>query len=415
MKIGVCFVGLNGGVATTSVAAALSIAKGISPGWGLYTETLMSTVKDGQLDRHDQKPIKDVLGLNDFSEMIFAGWDIEEGNGYQYAKELKLFSPDILEQIRSEMESIRPWKGIFSKEWIKNLDGHFVLTGSHRENAEEIRKNIRDFKMQNGISNVVVIDIASTEVYKEPVEVHQSLAAFEQGLDLSNPAIGPGMIYCYAALQEGCPWANFTPSLIEEMPALRELAEKNRVPVAGKDGKTGQTLIKTAMAPIFALKNLNVQGWFSTNILGNKDGLVLDDPGSLKSKIVSKSSVLSSILKQDNEPFHKVAINYYPPRGDNKEAWDNIDFRGILGEDMQIKVNFLCKDSILAAGNVLDLIRFLSYSKEKGDYGVQEHLSFFFKSPLTMNNKPAIHNFFKQEGMLKDYMRQKAYGVGYKG
>ena len=269
-----------------------------------------------------------------------------------------------------------------------------------------------EFKNKNNLVNVVVINVASTEVYHEISEVHQSLESFEEGLKNNHSQIGPAQIYAYAAISEGCPYANFTPSISEEIPALRELAIKTNTPIAGKDGKTGQTLMKTAIAPIFRLKNLKVEGWFSTNILGNKDGLVLDEPGSLKSKIMTKSSVLDQILGYS--PIHKVNINYYPPRGDDKEAWDNIDIKGILGMPMQIKINFLCKDSILAAGSVLDLVRILNYCKQTGEKGVQEQLSFFFKSPTTLEfGKQPIHDFFKQEGMLKDWIRNKAYGVSY--
>ena len=412
-KLGVLMIGLNGAVSTTTIAAAMAISKGLCPNYGLYTETPMSAVKEGKLDRRDQKPIKEVLGLVDFKDLVFGGWDIEDENVYDCAKKLKIVPPEIVETLSEELKEIRPQQSIFSSEYLKALEGKFVTGGNLLEKADKIRRDIRHFKKQHGRDAIVVINVASTEVYHTPTDAHKSLDAFEKGLKENNPDIGPAQVYAYAAMSEGAPYINFTPSLAEETPALRELADKTKTPVAGKDGKTGQTLMKTAIAQIFGLKNLYVDGWFSTNILGNKDGLVLDEPGSLKSKIVTKSNVLSQILGYD--PFHKVYINYYPPRGDDKEAWDNIDFRGVLGQPMQLKLNFLCKDSILAAGSILDLIRLIHYAKQQDEYGVQEQFSFFFKSPDTKEpRKQPIHGFFKQEGMLKEWMREKAYGVRYK-
>ncbi len=413
-KVGVLLVGFNGGVANTTMVAAMAIARGLTPPYGLYTETFMSTVKDGKLDRHTQRPIKEVLQLADFSEFVFGGWDIEEGNSYLYAKELKIAPEKIIEVLTDDLKVLKPWPGIFSKNYVRNLEGKYLLSGENLfEKAQKIRQNIRDFKAQHKLTGVVVINVASTEVYHEPSAVHQSLVQFEEAMMQNHAEVSPAQTYAYAAIAEGVPYANFTPSIAEEIPALRELAKKTKAPVAGKDGKTGQTLIKTAVAPVFRLKNLHVEGWFSTNILGNKDGLVLDEPGSLKSKIVTKSSVLDQILGYN--PVHKVNINYYPPRGDDKEAWDNIDFLGILGQPMQIKINFLCKDSILAAGSVLDLVRFLDYCQRKGESGIQEQLSFFFKLPNTADpQQQPIHDFFKVEGILKDWIREKAFNTIYR-
>lgn len=413
-KVGVLLAGFNGGVATTTVAAAIAISKGLCPRYGIYTETLMSSVKKGKLDRRDQRPIKEVLGLVDFKDLVFGGWDIENEDLYSCTKKLGIVQLEIIEKISSELKKLRPWPGVFSKEYVRRLKGKYLISGKTLyEKANKLRENIRNFKKEHNLKDLVVINVGSTEVYHEPTKVHSSLQAFEKGLKENSPDIGPAQIYAYAAVSGGVPYANFTPSLAEEIPVLRKLANKTKTPIAGKDGKTGQTLLKTAIAQIFRIKNLYVKGWFSTNILGNKDGLVLDEPGSLKSKIKTKSSVLKDILGYDT--FHKVNINYYPPRGDEKEAWDNIDFLGVLGRPMQIKVNFLCRDSILAAGSVLDLIRLLNYAKQRGEYGVQEQLSFFFKSPDTEEEGARkIHGFFKQEGMLKDWLREKVYGVRYK-
>ncbi len=412
-KIGVLLVGLNGCVASTSVIASLAMAKDLTPKYGLYTETSMSPVKDGKLDRQNQIPIKEVLGLIDFKDIVFGGWDIEERDLYHCAIDNKVAPPVIIEVLKNELSQIKSWPGIFSKQFIKNLDAIHHATGATLfEQAEQLKLNIRNFKETHHLSSVIIINTASTEVYHISTAVHESINSFEEGLKQNDTTISPAQIYAYAAISESCPYANFTPSIAEEIPALRELALNTKTPIAGKDGKTGQTLLKTAIAPMFRLKNLHVEGWFSTNILGNKDGLVLDDPGSLKSKIMTKSSVLDQILGYS--PYHKVNINYYPPRGDDKEAWDNIDFTGILGMPMQIKVNFLCKDSILAAGNVLDLVRLLEYSHRFGECGVQEQLGFFFKCPIMIDQKAQpIHDFFKQEGILKDWFREKAYGVKY--
>lgn len=410
--IGVLLVGVNGGVATTSIVAAKAIAHGLSPTYGLYTETLMSQVRDGKLDRHDQRPIKEILGLIDFNNVVFGGWDVEDRNVYDCARELKIAPEKIIQQLESELTTIRSFPAVFSSDYVRNLKGTYLLDdGTLWEKVGRLRQHIREFKILQGITDVIIVNVASTEVYHDISVVHKSLTFFEEGLRTNSRDISPAQMYAYAAIAEGAAYVNFTPSIAEEIPALLELATTMRTPIAGKDGKTGQTLVKTAVAPIFRLKNLHVQGWFSTNILGNKDGFVLDEPGSLKSKIMTKSSVLDQILGYS--PYHKVNINYYPPRGDDKEAWDNIDIEGILGMPMQIKINFLCRDSILAAGSVLDLVRLVNYCQRQGAWGVQEQLSFFFKAPDTTEGRKPIHDFFKQEGMLKDWMREKALGVKY--
>lgn len=415
--VGVLFVGLNGGVATTSIVGAYAISEGLVPPTGLYTETMMSSVVDGKLDRYNQKPIKDVLGLVDMGNLVFGGWDIEDGNVYEYAKDLEIAPKEIVDKLRDKLVSIGPMPGVFNQNYVKNLEGNYVIPPKDLADITYVlRDNISKFKERHDLENVIVVNVASTEKYNPLDDVHSSLESFQSGLEDNNQQISPSQLYAYAALFEGAPYINFTPSIAEEIPALQELAQQSKTPIAGKDGKTGQTLIKTAVAPVFRLKNLYVDGWFSTNILGNKDGLVLNHPESLESKIKTKASVLDQILGKtpDNwSGIHDVNINYYPPRGDDKEAWDNIDFSGLLGMPMQLKLNFLCKDSILAGGAVLDLVRFMDYCKKEGEVGIQEQLSFFFKSPDTTEGKDPIHDFFKQEGILKDWLREKAFGVTY--
>ena len=414
-KLGVLFVGVNGSVATTSIVSAKAVAAGLSKEYGLYTSTLMSKVKDGKLERYNQKPIKEILDLIGYDQVVFGGWDIENEreNTFNYARELGIVPKEVVDSLRNELIYIKAMPGFYSEEFIKNLQGLYILKQpTLKEKVQQLKNDITSFQKNHQLNQCVVINVSSTEAFHAPERMHQDLAQFEHEIAMNSSIIGPAQIYAYAALSCGAAYVNFTPSLAEDIPAIQELAKKVKRPIAGKDGKTGQTLMKTALAPVFRLKNLHVEGWFSTNILGNKDGLVLDEPGSLKSKIVTKSGVLNGILGY--EPYHKVNINYYPPRGDDKEAWDNIDFKGILGMPMQLKINFLCRDSILAAGSILDLIRFMEYCLRQGEVGIQEQLSFFFKSPtLSDKSRQPIHDFFKQEGMLKDWLREKAFGVSY--
>lgn len=399
-KIGVCIVGLNGGVSTTSITAASALGKNLIPLFGLYTETqLFDDIRSSE----SKSIIKNALNLVDFKDVVFAGWDIEKNNVYNSALKLKIVPKEVLEKL-PELANIKAWPGIFSKKFVKMLDGHDIIKSNLYEQANEIMNNINDFKKEQSLETVIVINLSSTEIYQEITDVHQTLEAFEKGMKINDSRISPGQIYAYAAVKTGSPYINFTPSLTAEIPAILKLAEETKVPIAGKDGKTGQTLLKTALAPIFKYKNLYVAGWFSTNILGNKDGFVLSDPESFEAKRRTKAGVLRSILNYDVDP-HIVKINYYPPRGDEKEAWDNIDILGVFGEQMQIKINFLCKDSILATGNVLDLIRLIHKCKQLGLGGFQEQLSFFFKSPYSKTNKP-IHDFFKQESMLRKWLME---------
>jgi len=413
-KVGLLFVGLNCGVSTTSLMGAVAIGKGLIEPLGLYTETLTSPVVNGKLDRQNQESIKKVLGLLDYSDAVFGGWDIVNESVLESARKLKIIPDTEIDRIAEDIKDIQSWPGVFSQEYIQNLKPEKSLEGTLYEQAQQIRTNIREFKVKHNLEQVVIFNCASTEAYHELTKVHQTLENFENAMKENSSEIGPGQVYAYAGIMEGCGYVNFTPSMTAEIPALEQLSIEKRVPITGKDGKTGQTLVKTVIAPLFRLKNLQVDGWFSTNILGNKDGLVLDDPGSFESKRRTKADVLTNMLGYEVRD-HIVKINYYRPRGDDKEAWDNIDFRGIFGQPMQLKMNFLCKDSILAAGNVLDLARLMTHLLEnKREGGIQEQLSFFFKAPYTSGGKQAIHEFFKQEGMLKDWIREERYGVGYK-
>jgi myo-inositol-1-phosphate synthase len=322
---------------------------------------------------------------------------------------------ELLNQIKPFLQSIKPRQAVFDRNYVKKLDGHYAKKGKNKMDlAEQLRQDIRDFKTQSGADRLVMIWCGSTEVFLQPSAVHSSVSAFERGLEANDETIAPSMIYAYAALQEGVPFANGAPNLTVDIPVMLELSKRNHAPIAGKDFKTGQTLMKTILAPGFKARMLGVSGWFSTNILGNRDGEVLDDPGSFKTKEESKLSVLDRILQPELYPelykeiHHKVRINYYPPRGDNKEGWDNIDIFGWLGYPMQIKVDFLCRDSILAAPIVLDLILFLDLaqrSQELCGLGIQEWLSFYLKSPMTAPGLYPEHDLFIQLMKLKNTLR----------
>jgi myo-inositol-1-phosphate synthase len=327
----------------------------------------------------------------------------------------KVLEADLIEQLAEPLSAIRPMPAVFSPEYVKRLNGTHVKKGSSkRELGEALRDDIRRFMKAEGCQRAVMLWCASTEIYIEPSAVHGDLAAFEKGLDDSDPAIAPSMIYAWAALQEGVPFANGAPNLTVDIPALQQLARRRGVPLAGKDFKTGQTLMKTTVAPMLKARMLGLQGWFSTNILGNRDGEVLDDPGSFKTKEVSKLSVLEHILQPKLYPDlyghfdHKVCINYYPPRGDNKEGWDAIDIVGWLGYPMQIKVNFLCRDSILAAPVALDIALFMDLAARAGMKGIQEWLSFYFKSPMHGDGLYPEHDLFIQQAKLKNTLRHLA-------
>jgi len=399
-----------GAVATTFIAGVLAVRKGIASPIGSVTQ--MGTIRLGKRTEGRSPLVKDFVPLAGLNDIVFGGWDIFEDNCYESAMHAGVLEKDLLAQIRPELEAIKPWKAVFDRQYVKRLDGPNVKKGKNkRDLAEQLREDIRNFKKAHNLSRLVMIWCGSTEIFLTESPAHQTLEAFEKALEANDPSIPSSMIYTYAALMEGVPYANGAPNLSVDVPAMMDLALANQVPITGKDFKTGQTLIKTVIAPGLKARLLGVQGWYSTNILGNRDGEVLDDPESFKTKEESKKSVLDYILQPDLYPqlykdiCHVVRINYYPPRGDNKEGWDNIDIVGWLGYPMQLKINFLCRDSILAAPIVLDLVIFLDLAKRAGWSGIQEWLSFFFKSPMHAKNLYPEHDLFIQSMKLKNTLR----------
>ena len=399
-----------GAVATTFIAGVLAVRKGLATPIGSVTQ--MGTIRLGKRTDNRAPLVKDFVPLAGLDDIVFGGWDIFEDNCYESAKHAGVLDDRLLEQIRPELEAIKPWKAVFDQKYVKRLDGPNVKKGKNKKDlAEQLRQDIRNFKREHELSRLVMIWCGSTEIFLTESPAHQSVEAFEKGLEANDPSIPSSMIYTYAALMEGVPYANGAPNLSVDVPAMMDLAQQNQVPICGKDFKTGQTLIKTVIAPGLKARLLGVQGWYSTNILGNRDGEVLDDPESFKTKEESKKSVLDYILQPDLYPqlykdiCHVVRINYYPPRGDNKEGWDNIDLVGWLGYPMQLKINFLCRDSILAAPIVLDLVIFLDLAKRAGWSGIQEWLSFFFKSPMHAKDLYPEHDLFIQSMKLKNTLR----------
>jgi myo-inositol-1-phosphate synthase len=399
-----------GAVSTTTIAGVLAVRRGLAKPIGSLTQ--MGTVRLGKRTDARSPAIKDFVPLATLDDIVFAGWDIFEDNAYEAAKTAGVLDASLLDQIRPELEAIRPWPAVFDRHYVKRLDGPNVKTGANkRELANQVREDIRRFKDTNTLDRVVMVWCGSTEIYLTEGEAHASVAAFEKALEANDPAIPSSMVYAYAAIKEGIPYANAAPNLSADVPALLELAQSSGSPVAGKDLKTGQTLIKTIIAPGLKSRLLGVEGWYSTNILGNRDGEVLDDPESFKTKEESKKSVLDYILQPNLYPelyeklCHVVRINYYPPRGDNKEGWDNIDIFGWLGYPMQLKINFLCRDSILAAPIVLDVALFLDLAKRAGMDGIQEWLSFYFKSPMHAAGLYPEHDLFIQLMKLKNTLR----------
>jgi myo-inositol-1-phosphate synthase len=408
-KLGVMCVGL-GAVATTFIAGVLAVRKGLASPIGSMTQ--MGTIRLGKRTEGRSPLVKDFVPLADLNDIVFGGWDIFEDNCYESAKHAGVLESSLLDQIKPELEAIKPWKAVFDRYYVKRLDGPNVKKGKNkRDLAEQLRADIRAFKKDNNLSRLVMIWCASTEIFLTESPAHESIEALEKGLEANDPSIPSSMVYAYAALMEGIPFANGAPNLTVDVPAMMDLAHKNQVPITGKDFKTGQTLLKTVIAPGLKARLLGVKGWYSTNILGNRDGEVLDDPESFKTKEESKKSVLDYILQPDLYPqlygdiCHVVRINYYPPRGDNKEGWDNVDIFGWLGYPMQLKVNFLCRDSILAAPIVLDLVIFLDLAKRVGWSGIQEWLSFFFKSPMHAKDLYPEHDLFIQSMKLKNTLR----------
>ncbi len=408
-KLGVLTPGM-GAVATTFIAGVLSIRKGHGKPIGSLTQ--MGTIRLGKRTENRSPKIKDFVPLAELDDLVFGGWDIFEDNAYDAALKAGVLDKDDINVVKEELQQIKPMPAVFDPEYVKKLNGSYVKQGKNKMDlAEQLRDDIRNFIKEHQLSRAVMVWCGSTEVYLQPDEVHTSIEKFEKAMLENHPAIAPSMLYAYAAIKEGIPYANGAPNLTVDIPALQQLARELNVPIAGKDFKTGQTFMKTLLAPGLKARLLGLHGWFSTNILGNRDGEVLDDPMSFKSKEVSKLGVLEYILQPDLYPdlysniYHKVRINYYPPRGDNKEGWDNIDIFGWLGYPMQIKIDFLCRDSILAAPIVLDLALFLDLAQRSGMYGIQEWLSFYFKSPMVAPNLYPEHDIFIQLMKLKNTLR----------
>ena len=408
-KLGVLMPGM-GAVATTFMAGVELVKKGLAEPVGSLTQ--LGTIRLGKRTENRVPKIKDFVPLSGLDELVFGGWDAFPDDAYEAATVAGVLEKDHLDAVREELESIKPFPAVFDARYVARLEARHVKSyGSLREAAEQVREDIRSFKKRHGLERAVMVSCASTEAYLQPQEAHFSVEKFEEALDRSDPAISPSMVYAYAAIMEGVPYANGAPSLAVDVPALTELADERGVPVAGKDFKTGQTFMKTIIAPGLKARMLGLEGWYSTNILGNRDGEVLDDAASLKSKEVSKLSVLNHILQPELYPelygdiTHVVKINYYPPRGDAKEGWDNIDIFGWLGYPMQIKINFLARDSILAAPIVLDLALFMDLAQRAGMGGIQEWLSFYFKSPMVLPELYPEHDLFIQLMKLKNTLR----------
>lgn len=411
-KLGILLPGL-GAVATTTIAGVIAVNKGLSEPVGSLTQ--IGRMRVGKRTQKNNPLIKDVVPIHPLKDVVFGGWDIYEDNVYEAALHAEVLDKKLLDQIKGPLTKIKPMRAVFDPVYVKRLDGKYVKKGKTKMDlAKAIMKDIESFKKENKCDRLVMVWCGSTEIYIQESEVHKSLAALEKGMKENHKDIPPSMLYAYAAIKMGVPYANGAPNLSCDIPALVELAEKTMTPIAGKDFKTGQTLMKTVIAPGLKARALGVDGWFSTNILGNRDGAVLDDPDNFKTKEVSKLSVLEEIFEPESQPelykdmYHKVRINYYPPRGDNKESWDNIDIRGWLNYPMQIKINFLCRDSILAAPIVLDLALFLDLAKRAGMYGIQEWLSFYLKSPQAPQGLHPIHDIFKQLNKLENTLRHMA-------
>ena len=408
-KLGILLVGL-GAVSTTTIAGVFAIRKGLAKPIGSLAE--MGTIRLGKRTEGRSPLIREFVPLATLDDIVFGGWDIFADNCYEAAKHAGVLEDKLLDQVKDELAAVKPMSAVFDRQYVKRLDGPNVKTGKNKKDlADQLIADIRRFKADNNCDRIVVIWAGSTEIFAVEAPCHVSLAAFEKGLLESDPAIASSMIYAYAAISEGLPYGNAAPNLSAEVPALQELAAKTGSPVCGSDMKTGQTLIKTIIAPGLKARLIGVKGWYSTNILGNRDGEVLDDPESFKTKEESKKGALDYIFQPHLYPdlykdiAHVVRINYYPPRGDNKEGWDNIDIFGWLDYPMQLKINFLCRDSILAAPIVLDVALFLDLAKRSGMKGIQEWLSFYFKSPMHAKDLYPEHDLFIQLMKLKNTLR----------
>jgi len=399
-----------GAVSTTLMSGVELVRQGHSLPVGSLTQ--MGTIRLGRRTEGRVPKIKDFVKLAELNDLVFGGWDIYKDSAYQAAAKAGVLEAKDLDKAKKFLDGVKPMKAAFDQNYVKNLSGTNVKKGKNKfDLAEQIREDIREFKKKNKLDRLVMVWCGSTEVFMKANAVHQDLASFEKAMKANDAAIAPSMLYAYAAIAEEVPYANGAPNLTADIPALEQFAHDKHVPVAGKDFKTGQTLMKTVLSPAFKARMLGLNGWFSTNILGNRDGEVLDDPGSFKTKEESKLGALEYILQPKVYPqlygnfTHKVRINYYPPRGDNKEGWDNIDIFGWLGYPMQIKVDFLCRDSILAAPIVLDLALFLDLAGRAKMRGIQEWLSFYFKSPMCAPELYPEHDLFIQLMKLKNTLR----------
>ncbi|MGD9894127.1 MAG: inositol-3-phosphate synthase [Dehalococcoidia bacterium] len=408
-RLGILTPGM-GAVATTTYAGVLAVRQEHATPFGSLTQ--MGRIRLGKRTEDRNPLIRDFVPLAGLGDLVFGGWDPFSDNAFEAAVKAGVLSAKDLLPLQDQLSAIRPMPAVFDREYVRNIDGDNVKTGETKMDlARQLMEDMQRFKEDQRCDRLVVVWCGSTEVYREPAAVHASLEAFEQGLRNSDPEIAPSQIYAYAALSLGIPFANGAPNLTVDIPAMLELAAQNDVPICGKDFKTGQTLMKTILAPGLKARMLGLRGWFSTNILGNRDGEVLDDPDSFRSKEVSKLGVLEDILQPAQYPelygdiYHKVRINYYPPHGDNKEGWDNIDIFGWLGYPMQIKIDFLCRDSILAAPIVLDLALFMDLAQRAGKSGIQEWLSFYFKSPQSAPGLYPEHDLFIQQTKLKNTLR----------
>jgi myo-inositol-1-phosphate synthase len=408
-KLGILMPGM-GAVSTTFMAGVMAVRKGLGQPVGSLTQ--LGTIRLGKRTDNRIPKINEFVPLAGIDQLVFGGWDIFEDNAYEAAANAAVLEAELLKKVKPQLQKVKPMKAVFDKKYVKLIDGPNVKTkGTLLDKAHAVMDDIKTFKKANGCDRLIMIWTGSTEVFHKPVKVHQTLESFEKGLAKNDPDIAPSQVYAYAALMSGVPFANGAPNLTHDIPALLGLARDRNLPVCGKDLKTGQTYMKTLIAPGLKARMLGCNGWFSTNILGNRDGEVLEDPGSFKTKEETKLSVLDSILQPSLYPdlykdlYHAVRINYYPPRGDAKEGWDNIDIFGWLGYPMQIKIDFLCRDSILAAPLVLDLVLFLDLAQRAGMKGIQEWLSFYFKAPMTAPGLYPEHDIFIQLMKLKNTLR----------
>jgi myo-inositol-1-phosphate synthase len=407
-RLGVLLQGV-GAVGSTFIAGCVAARNGLGEPVGSLSQ--MAHIRLGKRTENRNPMIKDFAPMTALEGLVFGGWDIFGGSVYDACETAEVLDGRLTAKMKDELEAIKVMPGAFDPHYVKRLNGTHVKTGTRRELLEALRADIRQFKADNDLTDCVLINCASTEIYIEPSDVHANMAAFDAAIDADDAAISPSMLYAYAAIMENVPYANGTPSLTADTDALAALAIEKNIPIAGKDFKTGQTLLKTVLAPMFKARMLGVRGWFSTNILGNRDGEVLDEPEAFKAKEKTKLGVIDSILQPEMHPslygnlYHKVRINYYPPRGDSKEGWDNIDIFGWLGYPMQIKVDFLCRDSILAAPILLDLALFLNLAQRSNRKGIQEWLSFYWKGPMTCASVYPEHDLFIQQTKLKNNLR----------